>query len=72
MQAVNVFNERIKRINRVNSEIADWLQVCHCDPTALPPSADASQERRKVEELYAQGLKKLSAKQPPDSRSELG
>lgn len=38
-QAVSTLNERVKRIGRVNSEIADWLQVrtrpphrCRHDP----------------------------------------
>ncbi|KAK2040806.1 SAFF domain-containing protein [Colletotrichum somersetense] len=26
MQAVNVLNDRVKRINKINTEIADWLQ----------------------------------------------
>ncbi|RPB20593.1 hypothetical protein L211DRAFT_792023 [Terfezia boudieri ATCC MYA-4762] len=34
--------------------------------------ADWLQERRKVEELYAQGLLKLARKQPPGDQSELG
>ncbi|KAI9852913.1 MAG: hypothetical protein M1838_003707 [Thelocarpon superellum] len=54
-QAIVVLNERIKRIGRINAEVADWLQ-----------------ERRRVEEIYVQGLKKLARKQPPDDSSELG
>lgn len=29
MQAVNVLTDRVKRINKINTEIADWLQVRH-------------------------------------------
>ncbi|KAI9830840.1 MAG: hypothetical protein M1819_005365 [Sarea resinae] len=54
-EAVVVLNDRVKRVGKVNAEIADWLQ-----------------ERRRIEELYVQGLKKLSKKQPPDENSELG
>ncbi|KAL3427522.1 SAFF domain-containing protein [Phlyctema vagabunda] len=54
-QAVTTLNERVKRVGRVNNEIADWLQ-----------------ERRKVEQLYVQGLKKLAGRQLPDNSSELG
>ncbi|KAI9891546.1 MAG: hypothetical protein M1814_002669 [Vezdaea aestivalis] len=54
-QAVTILHERVKRVDRVNTEIADWLQ-----------------ERRKVEEAYVTGLKKLVRKLPPDESSELG
>ncbi|KAL5348220.1 Suppressor of profilin deletion [Pseudogymnoascus australis] len=54
-QAVNIFSERVKRVGKLNAEIADWLQ-----------------ERRKVEDLYVQGLKKLARRPLPDSTSELG
>jgi hypothetical protein len=27
MQAVQTLNDRVKRINKINTEIADWLQV---------------------------------------------
>lgn len=35
-------------------------------------SLTPSQERRKVEDLYVQGLKKLARRPLPDSTSELG
>ncbi|KAI9783938.1 MAG: hypothetical protein M1839_002883 [Geoglossum umbratile] len=54
-QAVVALNERVKRVGKINLEIADWLQ-----------------ERRRVEESYVQGLKKLARKQPPDETSDLG
>ncbi|OBT72768.1 hypothetical protein VF21_08633 [Pseudogymnoascus sp. 05NY08] len=54
-QAVHIFNERVKRVGKLNAEIADWLQ-----------------ERRKVEDLYVQGLKKLARRPLPDTTSELG
>lgn len=53
--AVHKFNERVKRIGKVNSEIADWLL-----------------ERRKVEQAYVAGLKKLAQKPLPESQGELG
>ncbi|KUJ16982.1 uncharacterized protein LY89DRAFT_646059 [Mollisia scopiformis] len=53
--AVTKFNERVKRIGKVNSEIADWLL-----------------ERRKVEELYVSGLKKLARKPLQEVGGELG
>ncbi|KAH6673801.1 Muniscin C-terminal mu homology domain-containing protein [Halenospora varia] len=53
--AVSKFNERVKRIGKVNSEIADWLQ-----------------ERRKIEELYVTGLKKLVKKPMQDVGNDLG
>ncbi|TEA14348.1 Cytoskeletal protein syp1 [Colletotrichum sidae] len=54
-QAVNVLNDRVKRINKTNTEIADWLQ-----------------ERRRVEEQYVQGLRKLLSFKVPNQQSELG
>ncbi|KFY44330.1 hypothetical protein V494_01534 [Pseudogymnoascus sp. VKM F-4513 (FW-928)] len=54
-QAVSIFSERVKRVGKLNAEIADWLQ-----------------ERRKVEDLYVQGLKKLARRPLPDTMSELG
>ncbi|KAI0161099.1 Muniscin C-terminal mu homology domain-containing protein [Hypoxylon sp. FL1284] len=54
-QAVHALNDRVKRISKVNTEIADWLQ-----------------ERRKVEEQYVQGLKRLIQFRVPNTQSELG
>ncbi|KAI0132982.1 SAFF domain-containing protein [Xylariales sp. AK1849] len=54
-QAVQTLNDRVKRISKLNVEIADWLQ-----------------ERRKVEEQYVQGLRKLTQFRVPNAQSELG
>ncbi|RWA10886.1 hypothetical protein EKO27_g4221 [Xylaria grammica] len=54
-QAVVVLTDRVKRITKVNNEIADWLQ-----------------ERRRVEEQYAQGLRRLTQFRVPNAQSELG
>ncbi|KAI9745804.1 MAG: hypothetical protein M1818_000485 [Claussenomyces sp. TS43310] len=55
-QAASVLNDRVKRIGKVNTDIANWLE-----------------ERRKIEERYAQDLQKLVSKQGPDIYgSELG
>ncbi|KAK3378734.1 Muniscin C-terminal mu homology domain-containing protein [Lasiosphaeria ovina] len=54
-QAVQALSERVKRIARVNQEIADWLQ-----------------ERRRVEEQYVAGLRKLLVFKVPSAASELG
>ncbi|KAI0109958.1 Muniscin C-terminal mu homology domain-containing protein [Daldinia grandis] len=54
-QAVHALNDRVKRISKVNTEIADWLQ-----------------ERRKVEDQYVQGLKRLTQFRVPNAQSELG
>ncbi|KAI9685314.1 MAG: hypothetical protein M1822_004687 [Bathelium mastoideum] len=54
-QAVDVLNDRVKHVGRLNTEIADWLK-----------------ERRRVEEAYAQGLKRLSRLTPPSESSDLG
>ncbi|KAK6068964.1 Cytoskeletal protein syp1 [Seiridium cupressi] len=55
LQAVQVLNDRVKRISKLNVEIADWLQ-----------------ERRRVEEQYVQGLRKLTQFRVPNAQSELG
>ncbi|KAI2625165.1 Muniscin C-terminal mu homology domain-containing protein [Xylaria nigripes] len=54
-QAVIVLTDRVKRITKLNNEIADWLQ-----------------ERRRVEEQYAQGLRRLTQFRVPNAQSELG
>ncbi|KAK5661208.1 hypothetical protein OQA88_11099 [Cercophora sp. LCS_1] len=54
-QAVQALTDRVKRISKVNQEIADWLQ-----------------ERRRVEEQYVNGLRKLLVFKVPNSASELG
>ncbi|KAI0388794.1 Muniscin C-terminal mu homology domain-containing protein [Xylariaceae sp. FL0594] len=54
-QAVVVLADRVKRINKLNHEIVEWLQ-----------------ERRKVEEQYAQGLRRLTQFRVPNAQSELG
>ncbi|KAJ4153608.1 hypothetical protein LMH87_010090 [Akanthomyces muscarius] len=54
-QAAQVLNDRIKRIGKVNNEIADWLQ-----------------ERRRIEEQYVAGLRKLAQFKVPNAQSELG
>ncbi|KAH0283583.1 hypothetical protein M436DRAFT_43046 [Aureobasidium namibiae CBS 147.97] len=55
-QAINVLNDRVRQVGRVNSDIADWLQ-----------------ERRRLEEQYSNGLRKLARRSPPgDSIQDLG
>lgn len=53
-QAVQIVNDRLKRIGKTNTEIADWLQ-----------------ERRRIEEQYAAGLKRLLLFKVPNASSEL-
>ncbi|KAL1969485.1 hypothetical protein VTN77DRAFT_8923 [Rasamsonia byssochlamydoides] len=54
-QATAVLNDRIRVINKINADIADWLQ-----------------ERRRVEELYVQGLRKLARRPQLDGGAALG
>lgn len=72
--AVTVLRERLRKGQALNTEVADWLQVVPKSRIALRHPADGiyAQERRRVEELYAQGLIKLAKKQPPGDQSELG
>ncbi|KAL3479792.1 Muniscin C-terminal mu homology domain-containing protein [Aspergillus californicus] len=54
-QAATVLADRVRVINKVNADIADWLQ-----------------ERRRIEETYAQSLRKLSHRPQLDNASALG
>ncbi|KXG49398.1 Fps/Fes/Fer/CIP4 homology [Penicillium griseofulvum] len=54
-QATTVLSDRIKLINKINVDIADYLQ-----------------ERRRVEEAYAQGLRKLAHRPQLDNGAALG
>ncbi|KAG0649368.1 Suppressor of profilin [Hyphodiscus hymeniophilus] len=53
--AVAKFSERVKKIGKINIEIADWLL-----------------ERRKVEEAYVTGLRKLSKRPLQEIGGDLG
>lgn len=82
-QAVQALQDRVKRIHRINTDVADWLQVA-CPPldvktdSAVPPQAihtnasAVAQERRRVEEQYALGLRKLLHFRAPNAQTELG
>lgn len=52
------------------SRIGSWYSLVL--NLAVKSFVNSMQERRKVEEAYVLGLKKLAHKQPPDSHSELG
>ncbi|OAA58696.1 Fes/CIP4 domain-containing protein [Cordyceps fumosorosea ARSEF 2679] len=54
-QAAQLLNDRVKRIGKINNEIADWLQ-----------------ERRRIEDQYVAGLRKLAQFRVPNAQSELG
>ncbi len=71
-QAVAVLNERVKHVGKLNADIADWLQVMRLRYGSCRTHLIVIQERRKVEDLYVQGLRKLARRQPPDESSELG
>ncbi|KAK5137206.1 hypothetical protein LTR08_000711 [Meristemomyces frigidus] len=48
-QAVDILNDRVRHVGRLNASIADWLQ-----------------ERRRLEEQYSAGLRRLARKQLED------
>ncbi|KKK13467.1 hypothetical protein ARAM_002306 [Aspergillus rambellii] len=54
-QATTVLADRVRLINKINTDIADWLQ-----------------ERRRVEEAYVQGLRKLAHRPQLDNGAALG
>ncbi|KAL8946797.1 MAG: hypothetical protein Q9222_006852 [Ikaeria aurantiellina] len=72
-QAVAVLDERVRLIGRVNSDIAEWLSVqFRISSVEGNYSQESTQERRRVEETYVQGLKKLGARHPTTVSAELG
>lgn len=71
--AVAVLDERVKLIGKVNLDIADWLSVRVIKlPRNKQAPAQHLQERRRVEDLYVQGLRKLANRRPQDASFELG
>lgn len=71
--AVQKLNERVKKIGKVNSEIADWLQVlCPGKDSFTGTCLTHQQERRKVEDLYVASLRKLAKKPLPETGQDLG
>lgn len=62
----------MKSIGKVNSDIADWIAVCDQGLNTMEIYSCDHQERRRVEEAYAQGLKKLANRRPHDASQELG
>jgi hypothetical protein len=68
---VSKLNERVKKVGQVNTAIADWLQVIEHWTLAGTTIYDV-QERRKVEEAYVAGLKKLAHKPLQEVGGDLG
>ncbi|RMD39777.1 hypothetical protein DV735_g5359, partial [Chaetothyriales sp. CBS 134920] len=80
-EAVQLLNDRVAVIKQVNSSVADWLQV---RPTGkavhrrrrlsalIILQADIAQERRKVEDAYVQGLRRLASRPQHDGGAALG
>ncbi|RKF53086.1 Cytoskeletal protein syp1 [Golovinomyces cichoracearum] len=64
--AVTKLNERIKKIGKINSEIADWLHV------PLAHRRKFISERRKIEDLYATSLRKLAKRPLHDIGGQMG
>jgi hypothetical protein len=71
-QAVNVLNDRVNLINKINSDIADWLQVGAFCARTWKSALTLEQERRKVEEAYVIGLRKLARRPQQDAAVALG
>ena len=69
---MSVLDERVKLIAKINIDIADWLAVGDQDPYLIGIYSCTQQERRRVEETYVQGLRKLAGRRPHDAAAELG
>lgn len=71
--AVTKLNDRVKKIGKVNNDIAEWLQVWSLVARRVGGySLTCLQERRKVEDAYVAGLKKLVRKPLQDAGSDMG
>ena len=69
---MSILDERVKLIGKVNTDIADWLAVGDQDPYVISVYLCTQQERRRIEETYVQGLRKLASRRPHDAAAELG
>ena len=69
---MSVLDERVKLIAKINIDIADWLAVGDQYPYVIDIYSCTQQERRRVEETYVQGLRKLAGRRPHDAAAELG
>ncbi|EZF48081.1 hypothetical protein H103_08181 [Trichophyton rubrum CBS 288.86] len=54
-QAIAVVTERLRTVNKLNTDVADWLA-----------------ERRRLEEAYYLGLRKLARRPQPEGGQALG
>jgi hypothetical protein len=72
-QAISVLNDRVRQVGRLNSDIAEWLQVRLVDRDMNDELTLDAQERRRLEEQYSSGLRKLARRPPPgESAADLG
>ena len=71
-QAVSILDERVRLIGKINTDIADWLAVGDQDSHCVAIYSSTPQERRRIEETYVQGLRKLASRRPHDAAAELG
>ena len=69
---MSVLEDRVKLIGKINTDIADWLAVGDQDSYVVGIYSCTQQERRRVEETYVQGLRKLAGRRPHDAAAELG
>ena len=67
---MNVLDDRVRVIGKINGDIADWLAVSLVQWERT--DADQLQERRKVEEAYATNLKRLASRRPHEASDQLG
>ncbi|EXJ54550.1 hypothetical protein A1O7_09891 [Cladophialophora yegresii CBS 114405] len=70
-QAVNILNDRVTLITKINSDIADWLQVRTRPCNTVNKTLTDDKERRKIEEVYVASLRKL-ARRPQQDGAALG
>lgn len=70
--AVRILNERIHHIRSTNSDVADWLQVFGPQYRLPVSPADTLQERRRIEDVYAQSLRKLASRPLGEENLDLG
>lgn len=63
IQAVDILQSRVRQVGKLNVTIADWLQVCRMSclvPGRITLRRNVAQERRRLEEQYSVGLRRLA------------
>lgn len=67
-----MLEDRVVLINKINNDIADFLQVRTCYTPLQDSINSQKQERRRIEERYAADLRKLAKRPFVENSAALG